>query len=116
MATPKQLTTMVAAVKDAAAALAECGESMKMMARTEQVYRQALLDVSAWEEAQEFYMAARNIDSPATLGRRPTASPAHRDLVLALKQKRDTEEAAAAALAKAETSLKNMTNSLASSP
>lgn len=114
MATPERLTTMVAAVKDAAAAVAQWGEAMAAVTRAEQMHKQALAEATSWEDAQETYMASRNIEGSATLGRGPTIW--HREVAFALQQKRYTEEAATVARDKAEKAMKKMSECVAASP
>lgn len=116
MTTPERLTTMVDTVKEAAAAVAQWGEAMAALTRAEDVYKHALADASSWEDAQETYMSSRNIESYSGVERRLPASPAHREVALALQQKRNIEEAATAARDKAEKAMKKMSDCVALSP
>lgn len=116
MATPERLTTMVAAVKDAAAAVAQWGEAMAALTRAEDVYKHALADACSWEDAQETYMSSRNIESYSGMERRLPVSLAHREVAIALQQKRNIEEATTAARLKAEKAMKKMSECVAASP
>ena len=115
MAIPEHLIKATDSVKEAAAALTEWAEAMATATRAEERHKEALAEVTSWEDAQENYMAARNIEAP-TLGRGHSAFTAHREVALALLQKRYTEDAAAEARLKAEKALKKMSECVAASP
>lgn len=102
------IENLAAAVKEAARAVAAWGEAMAAMARTEETHKQALSEVAAWEEAKENYMAARNMEGDAPSHRGSSPFTLHRELTTALHLKREAEQAAIVAQAKAEAALKHM--------
>jgi hypothetical protein len=112
---PEQLIQATHAVKEAAAAMTEWAEAMAAATRAEQTHKEALAEITALEDAQENYMAARNIEAPM-LGRGHSAFTAHREVAAALLQKKYTEDAAAEARIKAEKALKKMSDCVALSP
>ena len=105
---PENLSAIVAAVKEAAAATAAWGKAMVAVARTEEAHKQALSEVAAWEEAKEIYMAARNMEGDTPSHRGSSPFTLHRELTTALHLKREAEQAAIVAQAKAEAALKHM--------
>ena len=112
---PEQLIQATHAVKEAAHALTAWGQAMAAATRAELAHKEALADITAWEDAQENYMAARNIEAP-TGSRGHSAFTAHREVAAALLQKKYTEDAAAEARLKAEKALKKMSDCVALSP
>lgn len=108
MSFPENLSAIVAAVKEAAAAMAAWGKAMAAVAHTEEAHKQALSELAAWEEAKENYMAARNMEGDAPSHRGLSPFTLHRELTTALQFKREAEQAAVAAQAKAEAALKRM--------
>jgi hypothetical protein len=115
MALPEHLIKATDAVKEAAHALTAWGQAMAAATRAEEKHKEALAEITALEDAQENYMAARNIEA-TTLGRGHSAFTAHREVAAALLQKKYTEDAAAEARLKAEKALKKMSDCVALSP
>jgi len=115
MALPEHLIQATHALKEAAAAMTEWAEAMAAATRAEEKHKEALVEVTSWEDAQESYMAARNIEAPM-LGRGHSAFTAHREVAAALLQKKYTEDAAAEARLKAEKALKKMSDCVALTP
>ena len=115
MALPEHVIKATDAVKEAAHALTAWGQAMAAATRAEQTHKEALAEVTAWEDAQETYMSSRNIEAP-TVSRGHSAFTAHREVAAALLQKKYTEDAAAEARLKAEKALKKMSDCVALSP
>ena len=115
MALPEHVIKATDAVKEAAHALTAWGQAMAAATRAEQTHKEALVEVTAWEDAQETYMSSRNIEAP-TFSRGHSAFTAHREVAAALLQKKYTEDAAAEARLRAEKALKKMSDCVALSP
>ena len=112
---PEHLIKATDAVKEAAHALTAWGQAMAAATRAEQTHKEALAEVTAWEDAQETYMSSRNIEAP-TVSRGHSAFTAHREVAAALLQKKYTEDATAEARLRAEKALKKMSDCVALSP